>query len=282
MLSPARENALKTLLEDDSEVVQEALLSEFERMGAQGVALLKALSRDPCRALAQRAVEVMEALGIDDTAERFQAFIESGAFELETGCILMERVVYPDTRAEQVCQFLDEVALRCKQLMVQPSSVFEQVKVISRVLLHEYGFRGNSEHFFDPDNSFLHRVIERRRGIPISLCIIYILVAQRCGLNLEPVGAPGRFLVGCFLTREPFYIDPFERGLIRTADDVREQLLGGMRHAEEINYLAPCPTRDVLLRCCRNLVHAFAHEQQSDSARLFSQFVNAFRLPEHS
>jgi hypothetical protein len=87
-------------------------------------------------------------------------------------------------------------------------------------LFHENGFRGNVEHYTDPLNSFLPLVLERHKGIPISLCLVYLLVAQRLGLDLEPVGIPGHFLVGCYHEDAPLFIDPFEQGAFRTTCDV--------------------------------------------------------------
>ena len=66
------------------------------------------------------------------------------------------------------------------------------------MLFHEWGFRGNQENYTDPRNSLLDQVLATRKGIPISLCIIYLLVAERLGLELESVGIPGHFLVGCY------------------------------------------------------------------------------------
>jgi hypothetical protein len=88
--------------------------------------------------------------------------------------------------------------------------------VLNRVLFHEYGFRGNVERYTDPLNSFLDEVLSRRKGLPITLSILYVLVAQRIGLILEPVGLPGHFVAGCFSEDDPFFIDAFDQGALRT------------------------------------------------------------------
>ena len=80
----------------------------------------------------------------------------------------------------------------------------EICSVMNRVLFHEYGFRGAGKDFENPQNSFLHRVLERRKGLPITLSVIYILIARRLGFDLEPIGLPGRFMVGCFSDERPF------------------------------------------------------------------------------
>ena len=75
-------------------------------------------------------------------------------------------------------------------------------------------------YYTDPQNSLIDQVLGRRQGIPISLSIVYLLVASRVGLELEPVGLPGHFLVGCYRDRPPFFIDPFEQGAFRTRDEI--------------------------------------------------------------
>ena len=75
--------------------------------------------------------------------------------------------------------------------------------MINRVLFHEWGFRGNVEQFTDPMNSFIDKVLTRRKGIPISLSVLYLLVGERLGLPLEPVGLPGHFVVGCYADEAP-------------------------------------------------------------------------------
>ena len=86
-----------------------------------------------------------------------------------------------------------------------------------RRTLKELGLRGNSDHYTDPANSLLDQVLSRRLGIPLSISVIYLLVAQRLGLELEPVGVPGHFLVGCYEPEGPFYLDAFNQGLLLTA-----------------------------------------------------------------
>ena len=112
---------------------------------------------------------------------------------------MLARTVNPRLDAGRCCEQLDAIAARCRELIVEPSSAREKCRVLNRVLFHDYGFRGNIEHYTDPLNSYLDVVLERKKGIPVSLSIVYLLVAQRAGLELEPVGLPGHFMVGCFL-----------------------------------------------------------------------------------
>ncbi len=274
-LTDRKKLALERLLDDESEVVQAAIAAELQRYGEDGSAFLKDLAEGGNRILASHAKSLLQRLGNEDTVGNFRDFIQSFRYELETGCLMLDRTVYPRMDPSEVCLFLDSLAARCREIMVLPGTVIERCKVINRVLFHEYGFRGDVEQFYNPENSFLSRVIKRRRGIPITLSIIYILVGQRCNIQLEPISVPGRFMVGCFEGEEPFYIDPFERGCFRSADDVRRFI--------EANYsgdpnplMRPAPVGEVLCRCCRNLVNQYASANDERMVRVFSDFVNAF------
>ena len=91
---------------------------------------------------------------------------------------------------------------------------------INRVLFHEWGFRGNVEQYTDPLNSLIDKVLMRRKGIPISLSIVYLLVAERLGLAWSRWACPGISSSAATATRPPFFIDPFDQGLFREPDEV--------------------------------------------------------------
>jgi regulator of sirC expression with transglutaminase-like and TPR domain len=131
------------------------------------------------------------------------------------------------------------------------------------------------DDFENPENNFIRSVLARRKGIPISLSIIYLLVADRCGLSLEPIGTPGRFLLASLEEDHSFYIDPFERGRFRSEEEVRQMLLS--RHMEDgAEYLLPCPVGEVLCRFCRNLVHQYTLSSDLHRARQFAGYIQEF------
>jgi len=143
------------------------------------------------------------------------------------------------------------------------------------VLFHESGFHGNVENYTDPLNSFLDQVLLRRTGIPISLCIVYLLVAQRLSLDLEAVGLPGHFVVGCYLDETPFFIDTFDGGVFRSAEEIFSALRANSI-VPKLTDIAPMPVREVLCRSCRNLVNHYHAAGDEARSRLFAGFVDEF------
>lgn len=270
-----RAEAVQRLLDDETPLVERAVTAELEAWGSRALGWLRSLSQsgDPC--LAARARFYLERLAGPEPVRSFVDFVRSLQYELETGLFLINRTVHPSLDVEVVRRVLDAMGQRCADLMMPPQSPRRQCMVINRVLFHEMGFRGDTETFDDPHNSLLFPVLRRRRGVPLTLCAVYLLVARRCHLNLEPVGMPGRFLVGCFEEAEPFFIDPFERGVFRSPDELYA-ILHSNHIAPQPSYLAPVSVGEMLCRCCRNLVRQFTVRNHPARARLFAGFVREF------
>ncbi len=267
--------ALAGLLDDPAPAVRQALLAHFMRHGRESLEFLRHVAGQPNRALAVHANWFLRELNFSDPVNEFRGFIRSLNYELESGALLLSRTVNPDLDIGACCAQLDEIAARCRALIAEPASVRDKCRVINRVLFHEYGFRGNIEHYADPLNSFLDQVLARRKGIPLSLSIVYLLVADRLGLSLEPVGLPGHFVIGCYAEDLPFYIDPFYGGQIIDAGEA-VAMLRKQSIQPTIADLAPTPVREVLCRCCRNLVNNYSAANDHDRARLFAEFVAEF------
>lgn len=274
-LSLGSREAVLALLDDPCPAVRKALLAHFTAQGEPARVFLESLASGGSRLLAGHARSYLDELKFTDPVSEFRDFIRSLNYELETGSLLLARTVMPDLDVGLSCQRLDDLAARCRELIAEPISVREKCRILNRVLFHEHGFRGNVEHYTDPLNSFLPLVLERHKGIPISLCLVYLLVAQRLGLDLEPIALPGHFLVGCYHEDAPLFIDPFEQGAFRTTADVFELIKTGAG-APKMSDLAPTPVREVLCRCCRNLVNHYTAAGDSERASLFAGFVEEF------
>lgn len=271
----ARRQALTELLDDPAPAVRSALLGEFARHGRESVDLLRELTHRPNRILALHAAWFLREMNFSDPVGEFRGFIRSLNYELETGALLLSRTVNPDLDVGACCTQLDSLAARCRELIAEPATAREKCRVLNRVLFHEFGLRGNADHYTDPLNSYLDQVLARRKGIPISLSIVYLLVAERVGLQLEAVALPGHFMVGCYEENVPFFVDPFNAGVFLTAGEVFMLLRQNSGQASVAD-LAPTPVREVLCRCCRNLANHYNAAQESARARLFAGFVAEF------
>ena len=268
-------SSLTPLLDDESRVVRDELVKLFKSHPASGHSFLLRLSKGKDRYLAKHAQALIERLGWIDGVGGFSRFIRSMRYELETGWFLLDRTVYPSLDPSSYTFFLDQLADRCRELLLPPSSPRMTCEVINRVLFHEYGFRGAREDFENPQNSFLHRVLDRREGVPIALCAIYLLVARRIGFELDPIGTPGRFLIGCFAEKRPFYIDCWSGGRFLELEHLEDRL-GVVPEDEAGPMLLPVTIAETLSRACRNLTRQYAKQMDLEKSKMFQSFVHEF------
>lgn len=267
--------SIKILIDDETPVVRDAVVQQLKNFPDEGKVFLQEIldGRDPL--LAKHAQEINKSLGWADVIGEFLEFIRSQRYELETGWFLLDRTVYPDFQASSATLFMDKLADRVRELVAPPLSPRQTCSVLNRVLFHEYGFRGSGKNFENPDNSFLHRVLDRRQGLPITLSVLYLLVARRIGLELDPIGLPGRFMVGCFAEERPFYIDAWSGGKILELEQM-ENFLEHSSIEDSGSALLPVTVAETLCRGCRNLVYHFQLSKNPEKSSLFDDFVKEF------
>jgi len=277
VLTPARAQALEHLLDDPSPKVQAAVQAELQRQGAGGVQLLQRIIRE-AKAVeqVQAAKRLLAELAAPEPAEDFARFIQGLNYELETGLLMLNRVVEPTLDIAEVREQLNSMARRVRELAPAPYAPLELCRTLNRVLFHEWGFRGNIEDYEDPRNSFLTTVLARRKGIPLSLSAIYLLVAERVGLELAPIATPGHFMVGYLGEGDSFFIDVFARGHLLMPEELESQL-ESQQITQPYQYLQPAPIGEVLCRACRNLVNHYTVKNQMAQAQLFTRFVRMFQ-----
>ena len=173
---------------------------------------------------------------------------------------------HPDLNIERYLTQLDQDAA---QILARKPADAPRTWVINQLnhfLFEERGFRGNQEDYYDPRNSLLNQVIDRRMGIPITLCIVYLELGWRIGLPLEGIAFPGHFLVKCQMERGVVVIDPFHAGMSLSEEVLRERLSQqgvALRDDQDLKeWLQPAPKRSIIARLLRNLKKIYTDSGQ--------------------
>lgn len=146
------------------------------------------------------------------------------------------------------------------------AGVPEVIGAMNFLLFQELGFRADTENYYDPRNNFLNDVLERRRGIPITLSVLYIAVGRRLGLDLKGVSFPGHFLVKCPVDGGVVVIDPYYGGITLSLEDLQQRLRefrgGEVSRAIVSELLVAASPREVMVRMLRNLKVNYLREQR--------------------
>ncbi len=176
----------------------------------------------------------------------------------------LARDAYPGLDAAPCLAQLDALGRnaqrRLAQLPPDRRSLRDKLAEISRMLYVEERFRGNVEAYFDPRNSYLNDVLERRTGIPITLAMVYAAVAQRAGLQAYGVATPGHFVVGCDEQRWSLYVDPFTDGDVLTRNACRRRIerMTGETGVLRREHFRPAAPLEIAVRVLRNLKGSYA------------------------
>ena len=201
------------------------------------------------------------------TTDRHQDFRQAvdrpeDKIELGRAALAIAVCEYPQLDFAHYLSRIDQLAVTAAARLSGHPNAYRAIAALNSVLFEEHGFRGNRENYFDPRNSFLNEVLERKTGIPITLSVLYMEVAQRIGLSLEGVGFPGHFLVRCLGDDEEVVLDPFNRGEIRSRESLEEMLdkVYGREMPLDPSFLRPITNKQILRRMLNNLRMIYLRE----------------------
>jgi regulator of sirC expression with transglutaminase-like and TPR domain len=174
---------------------------------------------------------------------------------LADAALTIARFEYPDLEASLYVEQLNDMAAKLRSRIEEVLSPQRQIDEMNRLLFQEERFQGNRSHYYDPRNSFLNQVLDRRLGIPITLSIVYIEVGRRAELPFYGIGFPGHFLVGLLTEGSRMFIDPFNNGRVLSENDCRSMLRGqaGVSRTFSRSVLDPAWPKQILVRLLRNL-----------------------------
>ena len=200
---------------------------------------------------------------------------EDDAFPLLEAAASIAQDEYPDLDVQQVLGDVDQLVARLKRRMPPDAAALHKLRAIQQFFYRDMSFAGNANNYYDADNSYLNAVLRTRKGIPISLAVIWLEMAQAIGLNARGVSFPGHFMIKVTLPRGQVVIDPLN-GTSLSREDLSERLEPYKRRSGLIDefdvplglYLQSAKPRDILARMLRNLKEI--HKSQEDWPRFIA------------
>lgn len=221
----ARLRAAASLLGDESPKVRRALALEFARSGRPGAAILRHASYSGDARVRTHARALLDELDWELARRRLLSYAGRRQIDLETGMWLICGLERREFDARPYHKALDamasEVGQRCASLQDRP---LECGKVLVDYLGLELGYAGDLEAYSSPDNVYLHRTIESKRGLPLTLCALYASVAARVGLKTGIVPLPGHVMLRLYGRHTNLIVDPFHGGEARSQESLTQYL----------------------------------------------------------
>lgn len=274
--------ALITLLGDEDATIRGIARERLLHHGQEAADYLReAYAADGEGRVRIQARHVLEQINLEDLLGSFHLISLLGEphLDLERGANLLARFGYPDLRAEDCKQQLDELAERVRGRLPTRAPNHSTVRLVNHFLFYEEGFAGNADDYYNPDNSFINRVLELRRGIPVSLSVVYLLIARRLQLPIVGIGMPVHFVCKFENGEDSFYIDPFNQGQIMTRSDCMH-FLRRSGYVFRENFLARSSDRDILLRMVRNLILVYTQNGERHKVGVLERIVSLLKAYE--
>ena len=267
-------SALLKLLEDPDSSTRAWAEMSLASLDQAALDQLRGASGRAAPEVARRIEELAFLAPRRGPVEDFARLVEAGGDEvdLEAGLWCLARFRDPDMLTAPYTRELERLAeaVRSRTGRVEPP--LQAFKGFVQTLFDDEGFRGNVADYYDPDNSFFHKVLERRRGIPITLSALCLLVGHRLGLPLAGIGLPGHFLCRFGSEERGVYFDPFHNGRLLTREDCaalcRQE---GFIFRED--YLSPSTNREMLMRMVRNLREIYLQREALLEVSLLEDYM---------
>jgi len=272
-------DALITLLGDDDPGIKDIARQKLLEVGEQARPRLRSTGASDVEGRIRiEAQSMLEEMRLDELARDFGLLDARYDFDLEEACFILAQIEYPKVNVAEYSERLDHLAQLARRRIDGVARMSHIIRIINHLLFYEKKFRGNIEDYYEPENSYINKVLDRRLGIPITLSALYLFIARRLDLPIYGVGFPGHFMLKFKNGSKWYFIDAFNRGQVLSIRDVELFLtLNGYEFDEsQTHALQP---REILARMIRNLVLIYQqndeHHKIETLEKIFSNFVTA-------
>ncbi len=198
--------------------------------------------------------------------------------DLSKAALYIAQVEYPDLEIEPYIDTLELMSSEVAQRLPDTHYPLKVIQTIGKYLYEELNFHGNERDYYNPRNSFLNDVIDRRTGIPIALAVVYLHIAKSIDFPMVGIGMPGHFLIRPNFEDAGIFVDVFDRGEILFVEDCRQKLM--QIYQQDIPFLPPeilqpVSNRQILLRILNNLQANYLNQPDFDRALVIKQWIDS-------
>lgn len=259
--------ALVSLLDDTDEEVLSHVEQEIRNLGDDIIPFLENhWEKNALDSQMQKKIEdLIHDLQYDNFSSRLIEWKNERQHDLLEGMWLVARYQYPDLEFETLKMEINQIYFEAWLQLRDEIHPKDAIKILNSIFFDKYKFSANTKNFHSPANSLINQVLETKKGNPISLCVIYLLVAQRLGFPIFGVNLPSLFILTFKSAQIQFYINVFNKGLIFSKKDIASYLKQ-MKIEEEEMFYEPCSNLEIVRRSLLNLMVSF--KKNSETAKV--------------
>lgn len=244
-------------------------------LGEGAIPLLEEEWEETLNADLQKKIEdLIHDMQFNGLLKRLQEWKEEGGTDLMKGMWLVNSYMYPDVDYAAISKAMDQLYFEAWTHMKDDMHPYDQIKSLNNVLFREQKFSANTKNFHSPANSMLHLALETKRGNPLTLCVIYMVIAQRLGFPVYGVNLPNLFILTYKMDGVQFYINVYNKGLILSKADIDNYILQLNLNPVDIFY-EPTSNLEIIKRALRNLAFSFEKMKDLEKATEVTKLLTA-------
>lgn len=265
-----------SLLDDaDNEVVAH-VTNELLSYGNQIIPQLEHVWEDlHDMALQERIENIIHQIQFNQTKTDLQAWLDHPKQDLLEVMIIISKYQYPDLSENRIRNHIESIRIDAWMEMNYYLTALEKIRILNHIFFRLHGFSGNTDHYNAADNSFIHKVLETKKGNPVSLCVLYMIIAQRLQIPIYGVNLPQHFILTYLddtelaeelpvAKRDPlFYINAFNKGMVFGRKEI-DQFLQLIKMEADERYYHACGVHEIVIRIFNNLITAYQDQKKEE------------------
>jgi regulator of sirC expression with transglutaminase-like and TPR domain len=280
--------ALISMLDEPEITVYDQIRNKIFSYGSQAIPLLENAWENAFDVLIQQRIEnLIHEIQLDDLFDELHNWSRFGHADLLKGYLLLTRFQYPDLDEDKMIKEIGRISQDVWLELNPDLTALEQVKVINHILFDIHGFKGNKTNIQSPDNYYLKNLLESKKGTPLSLGLLYVIIAQSLKLPVFGVDLPRHFILsyndkiqdvyqeGKSDDRVIFYINPFNKGALFTRNEI-ELFIKQMNLEAKESHFQPCNNVRIIKRTINELYLAYEKAGNKDKVKDLKFLLTAF------
>ena len=263
--------ALITLLDDPDEVIYSQVKDRFVILGPPAIPHLETAWENSFDAIMQKRIEIIiHTIQFEILQKALKKWAIEEQEDLLKGILILSRYQYPDLNETKIRKDLDQIKQDVWLELNDDLTAIEKVKVLNHILFEVHQFSGNITNYHAPQNSFINNVLESKKGNPLMLSVLYMLICKELNIPIYGINLPQHFVLAylndyanlidvnnkTLSNNILFYINPFSKGLIFNQKDI-DQFLKQLNLEAEAKYYIPCSNVEIVKRSLNNLIFSY-------------------------